>query len=547
MSLYKQLWLAVIILLALVFGASFVVGTLAANGYLEQQLGMGNTGYALALVFLIAMIAAGCLGSYLLKIILQPLNDVIEQAQAIGDRRFITIAEPSTREFKQVASAMNSLSERIKQMLKQEAKRLEKWQHEAHIDKVTGLMNRESFMGTLDAALHSDDVNSTGSLILIRLASLAQLNQTYGRKAIDSMLADIGHALNCIVIQHSRWAASRLNGSDFVLLAPRAMEPAVPACEAQQAIQEILENRSMHSDVRLPGAATLFTHGETISELLIRLDGSLLNAAQEGESRINVANRGDIQLTTVREQMARWRVIFEQAFHGHKFSLASHPAIDKAGKLLHLEAPVRMELKGDLISAGQFLPWINRLELSGELDRHVVDLALRMIEKEGRPTCINLSVAAVVETSFLPWLSDRLSTHAEAASHLWMEVSESMALRHLTNFKHLCTRVKQHQCKIGIEHMGHQLSELGQLHDVGVDYLKVDSNFVRDIDNNVANQTLLRNLCTVGHSIGVIVIGEGVRTAGEWATLKDVGMDGATGPGVNLPNAAEFMKNPPIR
>ena len=538
MSLYKQLWLAVIILLSVVFAGSFLVSSLSARAYLEQQLGMENAVYALALVFLVAMIVAGCLGSYLLKIILRPLDDVVEQALAIGDRRFITIAEPSTREFKQLVSAMNNLSDRIKKMLRQEAKRLEKWQREAHIDKVTGLMNRDSFIKTLDAALGSDDVNSTGSLSLIRLAGLTQLNQTYGRKAIDGMLADIGHALNCIVIQHSRWAASRLNGSDFALLAPRAMEPADAAREAQKAIQEILENRSMHDKVRLPGAATLFTQGETIHELLTRLDSSLLNSDQEGESRINVANKGDIQLTTVREQMARWRVIFERAFREHKFSLISYPAIDREGKLLHIESPVRMELKGELITAGQLLPWINRLELSGELDRHVVDLALRLIKKEGRPVCINLSAASVVEASFLPWLSDRLSTHPEAASSLWMEVSESMALRHLVNFKSLCTRVKKHRCKIGIEHMGHQLSELGQLHDVGVDYLKVDSNFIRDIHNNAANQTLLRSLCTVGHSIGVIVIAEGVRTAQEWAMLKEVGMDGATGPGINLPGTA---------
>ena len=49
-----------------------------------------------------------------------------------------------------------------------------------------------------------------------------------------------------------------------------------------------------------------------------------------------------------------------------------------------------------------------------------------------------------------------------------------------------------------------------------------------------ANQTLIRTLCTVAHSIGLIAIGEGVRTDQEWAALKDVGADGATGPGINL-------------
>ncbi len=72
------------------------------------------------------------------------------------------------------------------------------------------------------------------------------------------------------------------------------------------------------------------------------------------------------------------------------------------------------------------------------------------------------------------------------------------------------------------------------MHDVGLDYLKVDPTFVRDIDENSANQTLLRTLCTVGHSIGVIVIGEGVRTEAELEALKEVGADGATGPGIKF-------------
>jgi hypothetical protein len=323
MSLYKQLWLAVIFLLTVVFGGSFVVTSLSTKAYLQEQLGMKNadnatalalsltqqgadevmleltlaaqfdTGFyemiqladpegkisiyrvddrpiedapqwfasllpievepgiaavqkgwqqlgvvtlrshskfayaelwqstqKMALVFLFAMILAGSLGTYLLKIILRPLDDVVKQAEAIGARRFITTPEPYTKEFKRVVAAMNKLSARIKLVLQTEAKRLEKWQREAHIDKVTGLLNREPFMQALDAALKSDDVNATGSLSLVRLRGLAQLNQLYGRKTIDGMLKDIGTALNRIVMQHSRWPASQINRSNFSKKAP---------------------------------------------------------------------------------------------------------------------------------------------------------------------------------------------------------------------------------------------------------------------------------------------------------------------------------------
>ncbi len=638
MSLYKQLWLGVVLLLALVFGGSFLVSSYSARAYLEQQLYMKNadnatalalsltqqgadeilleltlaaqfdTGFyelielvspegqlmvrredtqkiteapawfikllpidvqpgmadvqkgwqqlgtltlrshsrfaygelwagtkKMALVFLMALVFAGILGSYLLKKILRPLDDVVDQAKAIGQRRFITIDEPYTTEFKQVVAAMNKLSERIKQVLKQEAKRLEKWQRQAHVDKVTGLLNREPFIQALDAALESNDVNATGSLSLIRISGLARLNENFGRRAIDAMLKEVGSALNRIVMQHSRWAASRLNGSDFAVLAPRAMEPDEAIREVQAAIREILQNRSMPESVELPCAATIFSHGDSFGALMTRLDGALLAADHDGQSSINIAHKGDIPLKSVRDQMEDWRMIFATAFAEKKFRLGSFAVIGLENKLLHIESPARLEWEGNMLAAGQFLPWINRLELSYELDREVVQLALLEIEQQGRPVCVNLSVAAVVEPGFLAWISGILSSHTEAASKLWLEVPEPMVFRHLENFKLLCTKARAYGCKVGVEHMGHQLAELGQLHDAGVDYFKIDASFIRGIDSNTGNQTLLRTLCTVGHSIGVVVIAEGVRTEEEWDMLQELGADGATGPGISEP------------
>jgi diguanylate cyclase (GGDEF)-like protein len=489
----------------------------------------------MALVFCMAMVLAGLLGSFVLKKILRPLDDVVNQAEAIGQRRFITTDEPKTLEFRQVVMAMNKLSLRIKQVLSQEAKRLEKWQRDAHVDKVTGLLNREPFTQTLHTLLESEDVNATGSLSLIRISGLARLNENYGRNVIDSVLKEIGSALNRIVMQHSRWAASRLNGSDFALLAPRSLEPGEAALEAQAAIREILQNRSMPSSLELPGAATIFSHGDNFGALMTRLDGALQSADHDGRSSINIAHKGDIPLKSVRDQMQEWRTIFNSAFREKKFHLGAYPVVGLENNLLHYECPARLDWQGSEFSAGQFLPWINRLEVSHELDREVVGLALQTIEKQGRPLCVNLSVAAVVESSFLPWLSEKLSSHSAAASKLSLEVPEAMAFRHLSNFKLLCTKAKAYSCKVGIEHMGHQLADLGQLHDVGVDYFKVDASFVRDIDNNIGNQTLLRTLCTVGHSIGVVVIAEGIRSDAEWATLQELGADGGTGPGISDP------------
>lgn len=484
-----------------------------------------------AIIFLIAMIVAGALGSYWLKSKLRPLADIAEQATAIGERRFITTAEPAAGELKEVVVAMNALSQGAQLLLNPETGQRPKAKTQSHVDKVSGLLDRGQFMKELATAVERS--NARGIVSIIRIGGLDRLNRIYGRNTTDGMLAKVGKALNRLRMQNSGWAVARLNGSDFALLAEGADDPLAVARQAQAALQDTLVDRSMESHIPLPGASTAYSRGDAIGDMLTGLDGALMAAVAEGESTINIASKGDIQVMPVREQLNKWRSVFRQAFSEHKFSLTTFPVEGSKGELLHLESPVRLQWQGESLTATQILPWINRLELASDLDKQVVDLGLSQIERDGQPICINLSVASVADSGFLSWLSEKLSSHEKAAGMLWMEVQEAMAYRYLDNFKKLCARAKSHGAKMGIEHMGHQLSDIGQLHDVGLDYLKIDSAFIRDIDQNSANQTLVETLCNIGHSIDVTMIAEGVRNDAECNTLRRLGVDGVTGPGVS--------------
>ena len=83
-----------------------------------------------------------------------------------------------------------------------------------------------------------------------------------------------------------------------------------------------------------------------------------------------------------------------------------------------------------------------------------------------------------------------------------------------------------------MEHFGHQFNQIGALHDLGLDYLKVDASFIRSIDTNAGNAAFLKGLCAIAHSVGLLVFAEGVATPQEHAALQGLGFDGATGPAI---------------
>ena len=219
--------------------------------------------------------------------------------------------------------------------------------------------------------------------------------------------------------------------------------------------------------------------------------------------------------------------------------LISFPVADFAGKLIHRECPLRLMLddRGEWLPAGRFLPIAERLKLTSRLDLSAVSLGLA--ELAGKPAlkglAVNLSASSLQDRDFRAKLQSQLRQHGEPARRLWIEVAENGALSHFEEFRDLCGELKARGCRVGIEHFGRQFSQIGQLHGLGLDYIKVDASFVRGLESNPGNQAFLKGLCAIVHGIGIQVIAEGVVSEAELQALAGVGFDGATGPAVKEP------------
>lgn len=476
--------------------------------------------------FLAAAAVSGLIGTALLRLVLRPLREVVDQAEAIGGRRFITTREPRTTEFRSVVRAMNALSERVKAMVTEESRRVDELRRQAQTDPLTGLLSRESFGRTLEAALTSDDTRGAGCLAIARMAELAKLNRSLGREATDQLLRRIGERLQILQESHPGWAAGRLNGADFALLAPGAEDPETLGRRLAAEIHLVTDQSS---ELGLPVGATPYRAGETVAQLLARADGALAMAEAAGDVAVRPA-----EPTHHREpqDLAGWRTSLEAAMAPESLQLGSYPVRDTQGRVLHLEAPARLRLGGEWLPAGRFVAWAGRLGLLPALDALVVDAALARISRERVPLGINLSPESVRDATFLQGLVLRLKRQPELATLLWLEVPEFGAFRHLAAFRAFCLALKPLGCHLGLEHVGPCFSRIGELHDVGLDYLKVDAAVIRDIQHNPGNQAFLRGLCMVAHSIGLAAIAEGVVSEGEKAMLPGLGLDGLTGPAI---------------
>jgi EAL domain-containing protein (putative c-di-GMP-specific phosphodiesterase class I)/GGDEF domain-containing protein len=478
--------------------------------------------------FLITTIIAGLLGSILLSRITAPLRTLVKHAQAIGERRFITTPEPRTAELRVVVRAMNALSDRVRQMLAEEAQRLENLRRQIHEDAVTGLLERRQFLNTFSSRLLAPDAPAQGALLILRIGSLAELNRDLGRAATDKLLNTLAQALGGDPGSSS--IGGRLNGSDLAVLAPPAAELEFSswATSVAERVYAIADEQANADMLALAIAAVPYSRNDVMTTILSRLDTTLVQAELESNRGLKIEERRDDAFPTRTQE--QWRTILTTALAENTFQADLYPVRTIQCSLIHNEEVIDLSVDGTVFKTGDYLPWAARLGLVGRMDYAAVQIALDRIKKGEGPVAVTISAQTLQDGHLVTQLMALLRANPDQVERLWLEVPEDAAMRNPAVFRAFCLAIKPFASKFGIKHAGPRFSSLGDLHDLGLDYLKVDTSLLRDIDQNEGNQSFVRSLVMLAHTLGFIVIAEGVDRLEQERVLADLGFDGLAGP-----------------
>lgn len=492
------------------------------TNYAYEELWAGTL--RLTAIFGGGLLLIGLIGTLLLGRLIQPLNQVVDQAEAIAERRFITNPEPRTWEFRALVRAMNRLAEHVRLMLQEESTRLERLKSRLEQDEVTGLLARRPFIHRFQTALDNREGGATGSLVLLRLTNIANLNQALGRASVDDLLRRIGHVVEQQVEDADHGAAGRLNGSDLAVFANGVSESGRLAASLLEAIRAELAADAPEQLV-LHLAGTRYRPEDTPGETLARVDQALARAELEPGDAIADEPQGELLYST----QAQWREAILGTLESDGVHLARFPVIDMQGRLIHHEAPMRLMLEGEARPAGFFMPWAVRLDLIRRLDDAVVDVALDALSDPDERIAINISVDSLIDLDFRQNLTSRLQNYPDRAHRLWLEVPARGALAHPAELQELCRIARQAGCSMGLEHAGPEVFQSHDLTAFGLHYVKLQGSLIQGVHHSSDSQALIRGICTLAHSIGMQVIAEGCDQPEDIGPLGELGVDGMTG------------------
>ncbi len=504
-------------------------------GYAYKTL--WETAVRMTIWFAVSAIVMAIVGAVGLRSLLQPLRRVEEQADALCRKQYdVQQHLPRTKELRRVVEAMNRMTGKIKDMFEEQAGIAERLRSIVYRDHLTGLGNRRYFENQVSARLEGRENSVQGILLLIQLHELQELNRQEGFQAGDELLKRVADLLRGCTSEASTCALARLTGGDFAVFLPDASN-----WEAEHLAEKIanelarlsVEKRSYSDNLGHVGGVGYncpTSYGRLLSEADLALRSSQRSGPNSWEVRAITADSEQTPLGQL-----EWKAALEWALQERQVTLLTQAVImsEDRNKVFHREIFSSIGQKnGELLSAGVFLPFAERLKLVAAVDRIVLEEVM-CLDKDilgCEWIAVNISPTTLEDNLFRKWLHTSLRSLPGNVPHIVFEFSEYSAVQHLERVKEFGEEIRQLGHGIALDHFGQSFSNLGYLHTLKPQYVKIERAYIAECKDMTSDSCFFINsLCSVAHSLDIAVIAVGVESQSQWNMLSELKVDAMQG------------------
>ncbi len=219
----------------------------------------------------------------------------------------------------------------------------------------------------------------------------------------------------------------------------------------------------------------------------------------------------------------------KNALENREFYIVYQPQIDaKEGHVIGVEALLRWENpKLGTIGPDQFIPVAESTGLILPIGDFVAQKAIEEISALDMDMrlSINVSVNQLLYPGFMQTL-DAITQHCRCSPELIViEVTESIYIEDQHQVRHVLRQLQKQGYTISLDDFGTGFSSLSVLSKMPVDELKIDKSFVRDILEDDHDRALIQSIISIGNSLSIPTLAEGVESSAQAQMLKSYGCD----------------------
>ncbi|CAL9276356.1 hypothetical protein SUDANB5_04871 [Streptomyces sp. SudanB5_2050] len=401
-------------------------------------------------------------------------------------------------------------------------------------DPLTGLPNRQWLLERTWTALDdAERIGARAALMLIDLDRFRSVNDTLGHLAGDRLLLQTADRLRQALPRGAE--AARLGGDEFAVLLPVA-DSTTSATRIARGLVGALGSPMDLDGLTLvleasAGVAVFPDHALDAEGLLRRADVAMYQAKRDRTGVEVYESKRDSNTPDRLGLLGDLR----RALDAHEVQLHYQPKVRFDGQVAGLEALVRwVHPERGKVPPDEFIAIAESSGLMPHLTEYVLETALEQVahwRSQGLfvPVAVNVSPRDVHTPGFAGSVAARLARHGVPAGALQLEITEHVLLEDPQRAADTLNALTGHGVKMSLDDFGTGYSSLVHLRRLPVSELKIDRSFVARLAVDTEDAEIVRCTVDLAHSLGLLVVAEGVEDDETWERLRDLGCDAVQG------------------
>ena len=410
----------------------------------------------------------------------------------------------------------------------------EKIAYQAQHDGLTGLYNRQHIHELLGEAIKDAYAhNKIGSVIFIDLNRFKPINDAMGHAVGDKILCTLASRLNHL--NSNVIDIARFGGDEFVIVIKNLH------VDYQEAIRAVIDEVNQLLEIPFVIDANSYKLNCSIGYVLFPLQSSTVNnlikfadiAMYEAKRTKNLVG---IQYQTAMSDKIKKRLAYvddmKQGLQEGDFKLYYQPQYNYYGNIIGAEALLRWQhpVHG-MESPAVYIPIAEESDLILSIGQWVLDQAchdIKVLEQLRLPSrfkkiSINISAKQLAQHDFQAKVLHAIAKHDICAEHLALELTENLLVDNIEESIKLIASLKEKSIDCAIDDFGTGYSSLTYLKHIPARVLKIDRSFVTQIEQSSDSVAIANMIISLGKTLNMDILAEGVETKAELNCLKDLG------------------------
>ncbi len=399
-------------------------------------------------------------------------------------------------------------------------------------DPLTNIPNRKKFMD--DLALCCNPV-----VIIFNVDCFQEINNFYGTEVGDFILKELACRFKDLNLGIP-YSLYKMHADEYMILINKETEIKELEYWGIYFSEEVMTNPISYKEMEfyINVSVGIGTASGNISEIGIKDIGrKALRNADMALKRAKVSRKNFIvyqdfmEIEKEYENNIFWTKMLKNAIKGDRIVPYFQPIINNhTGNVEKYECLMRMiDVNGNILTPLNFINTAKKARLYRYLTKTMLEKSFGFFKDNDYEFSVNISLDDIMDEKTVGYLYELLNTRKDTACRAIFELLETEDIENYKEVIEFINYVKNLGCKIAIDDFGTGYSNFSHLIHMKVDYIKIDSSLIKNINSDKSSQIITRTIANFAMELGLQTISEFVHSKEVYDKCLEMGIDYSQG------------------